>query len=175
MASRRGRKGTIEVTCDRGQTPHDFALGIGLFIMSVAFAFAFVPTAFTFSDTGGGADDAKLAQRSAAQLLANFSAGEDQNTINATATADYFNTTDAEAELQEDLTLPSTAHINITVRPLENDRFVVMTASDESNVQLTAGRQLPGNLEVAKVVRIVQTSNDEAECQPACRLIVGVW
>ena len=163
------------VTSDRGQTPQDFAMGIGIFIIAVAFAFAFIPTAFNFSNSDVTASETKLAERASMQLVSNFSVGERQNTINGTATADFFNETDTEEELRDVLNLPDTAQLNVSIRTLDQNRVVTMVASDESSVQLVAGDTYTKDRPSAEVVRVIQTSNDEPECIPACRLIVRVW
>lgn len=57
-------------SADRGQTAIDFAVGMALFLLAVAFVLAFVPSMFApFFGTGGG--DALVADRSAAYLADN--------------------------------------------------------------------------------------------------------
>lgn len=55
---------------DRGQTTIDFAVGIGFFLIAVAFVLAFVPSMFA-PFFGMGASDALVTDRSAAYLSEN--------------------------------------------------------------------------------------------------------
>ena len=52
---------------ERGQTALDFAIGMAVFLLAVAFVFAFIPTMFD-PFFGTGTSNALIADRSAAQL-----------------------------------------------------------------------------------------------------------
>ena len=158
---------------ERGQTAHDFALGMGLFLVTAAFAFSFVPTTLTFTKADPGPKEATQAERAAMTLIGNLSTGEYQNTLNSTATADYFNTTSSEEELHDDLALPVTAQINITIRELGGDVILTLEDSNGKSVDTAAGRDYDQNQPAAEVVRIVTMSHES--CDPACQLIVRVW
>lgn len=170
LVARRG-----EQAGGRGQTPYDFALGISIFILTIALVFAFVPSALTFAAADPGAKESKQANRAAGTLIENFSTDHRQNELNGTATADYFNTTSNESELQADLALPSTTEINITIRWLDGTQIASIEDSNGNDILLSAGRSIPEGQPVAEIVRLVTVSNDDVDCTPACQFIVRVW
>lgn len=159
----------------RAQTPFDFALGISVFIVTIAFVFAFVPSTLTFASADPGAKEAKQADRAATTLIGNLSTGHRQNQLNGTATADYFNTTSNESALQADLALPSSAEINVTVRSLDGTGVARVRDSYGNDIRLAAGRSIPEDQPAAEIARIVAVTNDDNDCDPACQFIVRVW
>ncbi|WP_247731683.1 DUF7287 family protein [Halovivax limisalsi] len=149
---------------DRGQTVQDFAVGIGLFLLAVAFVFAFVPTIITpFADAGG----ARTAQadRVASTIVENETvAGEEINQINLTA---FENTYDVgEDELAKRLGLRGVGdHVNVTVITL--DAYGTGQPANES-----AGEAYDDQIG-ASTTRLV--TDTEGTCDPVCKLIVRVW
>ena len=160
---------------DRAQTAQDFALGIGFFIVAVAFVFAFVPSMLAFTTADPGAKAASQADRSASSLLRDLGTGERPNELNGSRTADYFNTSANESALQEDLGLPTISFINVTVRSLDDHRVLIVPDANGSDVILEAGRDYPARQPAAEVTRIVTMTDDNNACDPACQLIVRVW
>lgn len=160
---------------DRAQTAQDFALGIGFFIIAVAFVFAFVPSMLAFTTADPGAKASSQADRAAEGVLRDLGTGERPNELNGTATAEYLNTSASEKELQDDLALPSISFINLTVRTLDDERVVIVPDPNGTDVELTAGRDYPERQPAAEVARVVTMTNDNNACQPACQLVVRVW
>lgn len=160
---------------DRGQTPQDFALGVGLFIIVVGFTFAFLPSAFMFTGADPGPTEMKQAERTSMALISNLSVGENQNTLNATGTADFFNQTDTESELQSAFDLSTTTNINVTIQPLNYDDVVTVRDSNSVDISLTSGTTYPPDRPAAEVVRIVRIVDQDGDCVPGCRLVVKVW
>lgn len=159
----------------RAQTPYDFALGISVFILTIALVFALVPSALTFAEADPGAKEAKQANRAAGTLIENLSAEHRQNELNGTATADYFNRTSNESQLQDDLALPSIVSINVTVLWLDGTQVAAVEDSFGNDILLTAGRPVSEDQPTAEIVRLVTVSNDDIDCTPACQFIVRVW
>lgn len=164
-----------EQVTPRGQTPYDFALGISVFILTIALVFAFVPSALTFAEADPGAKESKQANRAAGTLIENLSTDQRQNELNGTATGDYFNSTSNESALQEDLALESTTEINVTVRWLDGTQVAAVEDSYGNDILLTGGRSIPEGQPTAEIVRLVTISNDDIDCSPACQFIVHVW
>ena len=145
---------------DRGQTTQDFAVGIGLFLLAIAFAFSYLPTLITpFSTPVGGADTAQ-ADRIAATLVDEFATGEGTNEIE-----------DNLGELEdEDLGLRSVDGIAvdevwITIYSLEE--------SEEDPDIRSYGIEPEERQATSSASRLVMV--EDKECNPACRLTVTVW
>ncbi len=162
-------------TTRRGQTPHDYALGIGVFILTIAFALAFVPSTLSFTDADPGATESTLADRSAVAMIGNLSTGDRQNQLNATAVAEYFDTADNETELQRRLDLPETISVNTTVRSLDNAAVLYVENASGQAVRLDGGGSYPENQPAAETARIVTMSNGNGVCEPGCQLVIRVW
>ena len=151
---------------DRGQTTQDFAIGIGIFILAIAFVFAFVPTIITpFADAGG----AQTAQsdRVAATIVDNLS-DEESNNLSSGDFEEHY--ADKEShELAEDLGLRTNLdggsfdRVNVTITDLDPDEDVQHSGGDDWDGEIGAS-----------TTRIVTTTEDE-DCNPACKLIVRVW
>lgn len=153
---------------DRGQTTQDFAIGIGIFLLAIAFVFAFVPTVITpFSGAPGG--DAPQAERIAADVVGNLSTDAAPNQIDGDELADW-----DEGNLSH-FGLRSTDHVNVTVVSLEDDENTVTVDGD----RLAAGEEYDDQSAavVSRLVTVVDDDGDPvAECEDsACRLVVRVW
>lgn len=136
---------------DRSQTTQDFVLGIGIFLLAVAFVFAFVPSVITpyAADGGGGA---ATAERIANDVLDETATGEAPNEIDANAFDDA------------GWTATTVDAVNVSVVSLDGGEILLDVADDD------AYDDQPG----ASVSRIV-TVEGASDCDPACRLVVRVW
>lgn len=172
MTGKRPRTVSVSLS-ERGQTTQDFAVGIGLFLLAMAFVFSYVPTLVTpFSTPVGGAETAQ-ADRIAATIVDTYSESDRSNHL----IVDDLN--DLERDSSEDLIaefgLRSTQveatgdsvaidRINVTMYPVNDSETYVWTAGDPyDDTQATSSAS-----------RIV-TVDAEDECKPACRLTVRVW
>ncbi|ELY44459.1 DUF7287 family protein [Natronorubrum sulfidifaciens] len=156
------RQRTVSLSLrDRGQTTQDFAVGIGVFILAVAFVFSFLPTILTPFDSSVSGGQTAQADRIADRLVHNLSDSDTSpNAINDTA----FNETDGELE----------------------DRVGLRTAGDQVSVQIeqlnesetvndmVIGDQYNGQ-SAASSARIVTLDDNPEGCETACRLVVRVW
>jgi hypothetical protein len=159
---------------DRAQTAQDFALGIGFFIVAVAFVFAFVPSMLTFTTADPGVKAASQADRASTSLVRDLGTDERPNELNATLTADYFNESGSEPALRDDLALPNSSFVNVTVRSLDGSDVLNLTDSNGNWIELAGGRTYPKRQPAAEVARVVSMA-DEDRCDPGCQLIVRVW
>lgn len=169
---------------ERGQTTQDFAVGIGVFMLAIAFVFSFVPSMLSPYDSGGG--ESAQADRVAAAILENVT-DEDgpRNHVNGSAfddrIADHNST-----ELATDLGLRSTS--SLAVDRVNVSLESVNQSSDLSRADrhvLGGGDPYDGSQSAAAGARIVSAdlsdlaparpSIDEDDCDPACRLVVRVW
>ncbi|WP_255191886.1 DUF7287 family protein [Natronobeatus ordinarius] len=176
----RKRTPTVSISLsDRGQTTQDFAVGIGLFLLAIAFVFTYVPTLITpFSTPVGGAETAQ-ADRIAATIVDDLSVDTDgANELNLTAFDERY---ESEEDRIENLGLRSTTtadgdpiaidRVNVTIYSLNestggND-LPVTAGDDYDEGQATSS--------ASRIVTIDPAEGDDYECNPACRLSVRVW
>lgn len=155
------RESTLDGDRDRAQTAQDFAVGIGLFLLAVAFVFLFVPDIVEPYEVGIGSSEQSQADRSATMIVHNLSEDGSSNVLDQGDTTTYMGSTGGE-DLRERLGLPFTARINVSIWNIETD-----------SVQWSAGEIHREGREAAVATRIVRTTGDT--CEPACRLDVRVW
>ena len=170
--TRANRSRTISIgSADRGQTTQDFAVGIGVFLLAIAFVFSFLPTVATPHDSSISGAERAQADRIADRILYSATT-ETPNEIDATEFEDTYASA-SEDELIERLGLRSSGgnaidRVHITVEGLDTN------ATIGSTTDWTAGEE-HGDRPVASSVRIVTVANGPESCTPACRLIVRVW
>ncbi|AGB15910.1 hypothetical protein Halru_1296 [Halovivax ruber XH-70] len=151
---------------DRGQTVQDFAVGIGIFLLAIAFVFSFVPSIITPFEDAGGAETAQ-ADRIAATIVENASTGT-TNELDLTAFNSTYKDKTSE-ELSDALGLRITdsntaiTHVNITLTDIDSD-------NPESDI--TGGDPYDDQIG-SSATRIVTT--DQSKCETACKLTVRVW
>lgn len=160
---------------DRAQTAQDFALGIGFFIVAVAFVFAFVPSMLAFTTADPGAKAASQADRSAESLLRDLGTGDRPNELDGTATATYFNESATEEALRADLALPNYSDVNVSVRTLDGEDVLTVPDEDGTPVELVAGRAYRERQPAAEVSRVVHLTDGPGGGATNCQLVVRVW
>ncbi len=160
---------------DRGQTTQDFAVGIGIFLLTIAFVFAYLPSLATpYESSIGGAETAQ-ADRIADRIVENTSDSATPNELNKDTYQDNF--------AQDPETLVST----LGLRASEDDDGDFDTAFDRIHVTIESldedetvpeaewsGGHDYADQTAASSARIV-TVDEDLGCNPACRLIVRVW
>jgi hypothetical protein len=144
----RGQNSTSDSTVgnDRAQTVQDFAVGVSVFLLAVAFVFAFVPSLFTpFSPSvDPGAD--QQATRVAAAMVDDLSQPDRPNWLRLSAVDAEF--TKSQSDLQNDYDLPRVSQINVTLMPMNQ------TKAQADGPVLEAGRPYSGQ-PAASTVRVV--------------------
>ena len=166
---RRRRRGVRRRPTDgrpRGQTTQDFAVGIAIFLLTIAFVFTYVPTLTTpYEGSIGGAETAQ-ADRIADRIVANASTSTpnelDGSEYQSTFAQDPDDLVEALAlRANEDTTFD---RVNITIQEVGDAEI------DES--EWTGGHSYDGQT-AASSARIVTIDNED--CDPGCRLVVRVW
>lgn len=149
---------------NRAQTAQDFALGISVFLLAVAFTFAFVPTILAPFDAGTTGSQSAQADRVATTVVGNISAADQPNLVvdNDTLNDEF----DTEADLAGVYGLPNTASVNVTVTNISSGEIV-------GDPTLTKGEPVDQDQQVGTATRIIRTTDDR--CDPACRITVRVW
>ncbi|WIV67778.1 DUF7287 family protein [Natrialbaceae archaeon AArc-T1-2] len=166
---------------DRGQTTQDFAVGIGIFLLALAFAFSFIPTFMTPFETPVGGGETEQADRIAATIVDDLSVADSERP-NHVAGDDLEEYEDKNSsELADDTVLGS------ELRTTEDNGDTV--AIDRVNVTLTSldGEEVVNStddnyhedLPSSSASRIVTVEDEDGDivdgCEPACRLTVRIW
>ncbi|MBB6646385.1 DUF7287 family protein [Halobellus ruber] len=158
---------------ERAQTTIDFAIGIGLFLIVVAFVVAFVPTIFTpFQSTEGPQTADRIATSLSTDRLGDPT---EPYVVNETCTEGFFDQLNgggpapstcsfntSATTTREVFALDRTRDVNVTVR-YANGSVV------DSGVRLAAGPTPPETTSVASATRVVSLGE-----RPR-RLTVRTW
>ncbi|WP_435143871.1 DUF7287 family protein [Halobaculum sp. P14] len=136
---------------ERAQTTLDYAIGVGVFLLTLAFVFALFPAVFSPFQTPVSTAETVGAQRVADQVQEEITGPGVR--LNTTATTEFFSETSAD-ELRERYGLPPFSHVNVTLHGRGE----------------TMGHRY-GDAPVVIARRIVVGTG----CDPACELEVRVW
>ena len=155
---------------ERGQTTQDFAVGIGVFILAVAFVFSFLPSILTPFDSSVSGGQTAQADRVADRVVHEVSTEDGPETELDGDEFEAFVADDAgladRVGIREDQARYD--RINVSLEPLNESRQLGddWSVGDEYDDQSAASS-----------ARIVTFAGDRgpAECDPACRLVVRMW
>lgn len=150
---------------DRGQTPQDFAVGISIFLVTVLFVFAFVPSVLQPSRAGAEATLTTVGDRVASGIVSNLSAPGRPNHLDESKVSEFVDTYDDgnTSDFRSDYGLATYTQVNVTIRTLNgSDRVDNYSFGDEYR-----------NQEAVVVQRVV--TMDDPQCQDGCQLIVRLW
>ena len=154
---------------DRGQTPQDFAVGISIFLITVTFVFAFVPSVLQPSRAGEEVTLTTEADRVASGLVSNFSVSGRPNHLDESKVNATVNTYDGDVEkFRNDYGLTTYTQVNVTIRTLDGSGTVDNASGDPYRF----GDEYR-NQEAVVVQRVV--TMDHPQCQDGCQLIVRLW
>jgi hypothetical protein len=144
---------------DRGQTTIDFAIGISVFLVAAAFAFAFLPGIITPFSNDSVADP--VTANALADDLAGDRLGDpaQPHVLDAAATAEFFSQTDP----VDALPVPGFRSVNAT---LIDDTGSVASVN---GTRAAAGPRVPSSGDVTVAWRTVTLDGDRLE------LRVRVW
>jgi hypothetical protein len=111
---------------DRAQTTHDYAVGISVFLLTVAFVFAYVPSALGAVGDGTTGADAATADRLATELVAELSVDDYPNRLDDSSVSTFF-ASGSMATVRADYDLRESTYANVT---LEYANGSVVTGRD---------------------------------------------
>ncbi|QFU82970.1 DUF7287 family protein [Natronorubrum aibiense] len=158
------RQRTVSLSLrDRGQTTQDFAIGIGVFILAVAFVFSFLPTILTPFDSSVSGGQTAQADRIADRLVDHLSEDADEpNSIDS----DDFEEIDNSEKIGDTVGLRTAGdRVNVRIEYLDESETVDdLVIGDEYTDQSAASS-----------ARIVTLEDNPDGCETACRLVVRIW
>ena len=158
---------------ERAQTTIDFAIGIGLFLLVVAFVVAFVPTIFTpFQSTQGPQTADRIATSLSTDRL-----GDPSNpyVLNATCTDAFFDQLNGGGPAPSTCLFNTSADTTRAVFTLDRTRDVNVTiryangSVVDSGGRLAAGPTPPETTSVSAATRVVSLDGHPR------RLVVRAW
>lgn len=167
------RPRTVSISLDeRGQTTQDFAVGIGIFLLAMAFVFSYVPTLLTPFSAGEGTAETAQADRIAATILEDYS--DEANQLNVSELEDI-----DDDDLVEEFGLRSTDdgdirvdRVNVTFESLnETETYGPSLGDDHEDADSTASA---GRIVTAEDHSDIEDGCDD-DCDSAYRLVVRVW
>ncbi|APX95446.1 DUF7287 family protein [Natronorubrum daqingense] len=156
--SRTRRQRTVSISLqNRGQTTQDFAIGIGVFILAIAFVFSFLPTILTPFDSSASGGQTAQADRIADHIVND---SEDGNEL------DWEEDVPDEEDFAGEFGLRESDDIvydrvNVTLEEFETDQETIADSGNDYDDQSAASSS-----------RTV--SETDKDCDP-CRLVVRVW
>lgn len=164
---------------DRGQTTQDFAVGISVFLLTVTFTFAFVPS--TVTPFGSPVTDAIPAKsdRVAATVVDTYAVEGEARTLDLDSmVGEVIGSSDSGAtvtgsDIRDELGLRATAQVNVTIQQRDG---TIITAEYPSGTDyaLTGGDTYPGNQAAASTTRVIRLPGVDG-CKTGCLLVVRVW
>ena len=158
---------------ERAQTTIDFAIGIGLFLLVVAFVVAFVPTIFTpFQSTEGPQTADRIATSLSTDRLGDPS---EPYVLNATCTDGFFGQLHDNGSAPSDCRFNTSATTTREMFTLDRPRNVNVTVRYangsvvDSGDRLAAGPTPPETTSVSAATRVVSLDGHPR------RLVVRTW
>ncbi|GAB3018330.1 DUF7287 family protein [Natronobiforma cellulositropha] len=187
MTRERPRKRTVSISLrGRGQTTQDFVVGIGVFLLAIAFVFSYVPSLITpYASAYGGGESAQ-ADRIAATLVDDLAENPARpNHVNGSALVDL--TENDSFDLAGDLGLRATDSVAVDRLNVSLERVNQSLSRDDRRI--VAGGDPYTGQDAASSARIVTVDMRDVDgsdlsldgepihdvCEPSCRLVVRVW
>jgi hypothetical protein len=144
---------------DRAQTTQDYAVGIGVFLLTVAFVFSYVPSALGVAETADAGAESAVADRLATDLVATHSVDGYSTRLDEPAVSAFF-ANGSMSTIRADYDLADTTLANVT---LEYANGTAVTGWDVSAGTAYADQ------EAAVLTRLVVVDGVRY------RLVVRVW
>lgn len=173
-AGTRSRPNTISISFSldsRGQTAQDFAVGIGIFLLAVAFVFSYVPSLITPYSAATTAETAQ-ADRIADEIISSYS-DETANELDATklegADLEELGLRAVEGENGDEIRID---RINITIIDPDEEAEDITWSHDDGDVY---DGQSAGSATRLITVDEPEELDGALECENACKLTVRVW
>jgi hypothetical protein len=151
---------------ERGQTLHDFALGVSVFLITLSVVLTMIPGIFTPFSASTQSQHSVIADRVASGVLDDLSEYGTRNRLDTTTTEAFFDALTAPkdaTDLRGRYGVRETVSLNVT-----------LATGDKS---FAVGENYEGRA-VASTQRVVTMDGRGAgdwTCSPTCRIIVRAW
>lgn len=152
----------------RGQTLHDYVVGISVFVLTVAVVLGLLPSVVAPFQDGTGAVDGTISTRVGDRIVSNLSETGSPNVLEAEGISALM--AKDEPALRSRFGLKSDRYVNLSLQSLAESTFL----TNSSGIRQTAGASA-GSEDVTTSARVVDISESGFDCRPACRLVVRVW
>lgn len=153
---------------DRGQTPHDYLIGVSIMLVVLFGIFAFVPGIYEPFQEPVGTEEEAMADRLSQRLVDDHAVPGTSRTLDNDALNTTMQDSDEFDSFLERSGIPAaTTQTNVTLwvnqsRPVD----VTGDLDNESTYHVN-------QTSAATSIRVVRFSNDR--CESVCRLIVRIW
>lgn len=154
---------------DRGQTIHDYLLGVVLVLLTILGVFTFFPEVFTPFEESVQSDEQHMSEELATEVVRVNQTMRSSQTVNYTALTETINDGDKLADLTNRSGIPDWKQVNITV---VNQTEVV--ASAETTQRGSVYRE-DSETTAATTSRTIEVKPAVPECDGSCQVIVRVW
>jgi hypothetical protein len=144
---------------DRAQTLQDFAAGASLFLLTIAFVFALIPTVFTPFEAPVETEHSIQSERVASAVVSNVTEDGEERLVDTDARDAFFDMSDA--ELDDQYALRTGSDLNVTIQRFDAAGNVVVESVGDPY----------GDDAVAATTRVLAGEY----CEPTCRIVVRVW
>lgn len=152
----------------RGQTAHDYLIGVSIMLVVLFGIFAIIPTIYEPFQEPIGTEEEAMADRLGERIVSDHSVRGASNTLNYTRLENTMRDSGKFDTLLDRSGIPSDrTQVNVTLRELESPVDDLTKGLDDEN------RYFVNRSTAATTIRIVQFP--EKDCKPVCRLIVRVW
>ena len=155
---------------DRGQTLHDYLLGITLVLLTVAAVFAFFPDVFEPFDRPVDEEDSYMADRLSEEVVAENAVVGSDRTVDLDALNRSLRDPSTFRRLTNRSAIPSWKQVNVTVRARDGE---VLVAGESAVVGSVYREGDTGP--TATRVRTIQAHNRSSQCAMGCQVVVRVW
>lgn len=150
---------------ERGQTLHDYTIGISLFVLTVSAVLAALFGFLGPLSVGVGSEEVAQSERISETMVQNLSSERQPNELRADGLE---STLDQSVDrLRARWGIERSTSLNVTLTTLNGSRIL-----ERGGTKLTVGSQYEGSA-TGTTARIVTL--DDGTCDPACRLVVRTW
>ncbi|WP_435360350.1 DUF7287 family protein [Haloarchaeobius sp. DFWS5] len=164
---------TLSGRDDRAQTTQDFAVGISVFLLAVAFTFGFLPSLLTPFGSPMGDDITSKSDRVAATLIEDHNVDGEPRTLNNSSLESFLASNPSGDELREYFGLRATADVNITVVNVTASGPPYQELLNATGGNMTAGDSYRDQTPAASTTRIIVVTG--GHCDVECQVVVRVW
>jgi hypothetical protein len=155
---------------DRGQTAHDYLLGMVLVLLTVAAVFAFFPEVFVPFEDPVETEEQHMAGRLADEVVEVNRTVREERTVNVTGLEWTLRDPDAFHRLTERSGIPEWKQVNVAIRGRDGKVLATSTTSDPGSVFRSESSS-----PAATRVRTIMAHNRSSECADSCQVVVRVW